>query len=153
MSWVRVYIHMVFSTKNRVSYLDSPDLRKKVFQHIKQNVADKGIWLDCVSGWHDHAHCLISLGKDQTISKVAQLIKGESSLWINQNNLTENKFVWQDDYWAVGVSESNIQPVRNYIHNQENHHSRSSFAHEVYEFMEKHGWSFIREDSSENQSE
>lgn len=136
MSWVRVYIHIVFSTKNREPFLNSSDLRKKVFQHIKQNASEKDIWLDCVNGWQEHAHCLISLGKEQIISKVAQLIKGESSFWINQNKLTENKFVWQDDYWAVGVSESHLQSVRDYIHNQEKHHSKKSFTDEVNELME-----------------
>ena len=79
MSWVRVYIHMVFSTKNREPFLNSSSLRKSVFQHFKQNASEKGIWLDCVNGYQEHTHCLISLGKEQTISKVAQLIKGESS--------------------------------------------------------------------------
>ncbi|PKP31255.1 MAG: transposase [Bacteroidetes bacterium HGW-Bacteroidetes-16] len=144
MSWVRVYIHMVFSTENGIPYLNSHELRKTVFQHIKLNAVEKSIWLECVNGWQDHAHCLISLGKDQTISKVAQLIKGESSYWINQQGLTENKFVWQDDYWVVGVGESQIKSVRNYIFNQEIHHSRNSFTEEMNDFMEKHGWSFIR---------
>ncbi len=108
MSWVRVYIHIVFSTKNREPFLNSKELRKQVFQHIKKNAEEKGIRLDCLNGWQEHAHCLISLGKEQSISKVTQLIKGESSFWINQNKLTENKFVWQDDYWVVGVSESHL---------------------------------------------
>jgi putative transposase len=145
MSWVRVYIHMVFSTKNRIPFLNSKELRKQVFQHIKKNAEEKEIWLDCVSGWQEHAHCLISLGKDQCISKVAQLIKGESSFWINQNKLMANKFEWQDDYWVVGVSESHLKNVRNYIHSQEEHHSNKSFTDEVNEFMEKYGWSFIKE--------
>ena len=144
MSWVRVYIHLVFSTKNREPFLNSPELRKKVFQHIKQNAEEKGIWLDCVSGWQDHTHCLISLGREQTISKVVQLIKGESSFWINQNNLTESKFEWQDDYWAVGVSESQVQVVRKYIHNQEQHHTKETFTSEVEDFMIKYGWSFVK---------
>ncbi len=145
MSWVRVYIHMVFSTKDRETFLNSSELRKKVFQHVKQNAAEKDIWLDSVNGWQEHAHCLISLGREQSISKVAQLLKGESSFWINQNELTENKFFWQDDYWAVGVSESHLLSVRNYIHNQEVHHSKKSFTEELNEFMEKYGWSFIKE--------
>lgn len=135
MSLVRVYIHMVFSTKNREPFLHSKELRKKVFQHIKQNAEEKNIWLDCVNGYQEHAHCLISLGKEQSISKVAQLIKGESSFWINQNKLTSEKFTWQDDYWVVGVSESHIQSVRNYIHSQEEHHSKKSFTDEVDKFM------------------
>ena len=146
MSWVRIYIHMVFATKNRVPYLNSHEMRKNVFQHMKQNASEKGIWLDCANGWQDHAHCLISLGKEQTISKVAQLLKGESSFWINQNNLTDPKFMWQDDYWAVGVSESRVKAVRQYIHNQETHHSKRLFTDEINDFMEKHGWSFIQEE-------
>ncbi|WP_309608156.1 IS200/IS605 family transposase [Flavobacterium sp.] len=145
MSWVRVYMHMVFSTKNREPFLNSKELRKKVFQHIKINADEKGIWLDCVNGWQEHAHCLISLGKEQTISKVAQLIKGESSFWINQNKLTSEKFIWQDDYWVVGVSESHLESVRKYIHHQEEHHSKKSFAEEVDGFMEKYGWNFKKE--------
>ena len=138
-------MHMVFSTKNREPFLNSQELRKQVFQHIKKNAEEKGIWLDCVNGYQEHAHCLISLGKEQTISKVAQLIKGESSFWINQNKLTDNKFVWQDDYWVVGVSESHLVSVRKYIHTQEEHHSKKSFTDEVDDFMKKYGWSFIKE--------
>ena len=144
MSWVRVYIHMVFCTKNRFPFLNSPELRKTVFQHIKTNAEEKEIWIDCVNGFQDHAHCLISLGREQTISKVAQLIKGESSFWINKNNLVHDKFMWQDDYWAVGVSESNVQTVRNYIHNQEAHHLKKTFAEEILDFNEKHGWSITK---------
>ena len=145
MSWVRVYMHMVFSTKNREPFLNSAELRRNVFEHIKNNAEEKGIWLDCINGYQEHAHCLVSLGKEQTIAKVAQLIKGESSYWINQHNLTSEKFVWQDDYWIVGVSESHLESVRKYIHNQEIHHSNQSFESEINNFMEKYGWSFLKE--------
>ena len=145
MSWVRVYIHMVFCTKNRESVLNSVELRKNVFQHIKLNAEEKDIWLDCVNGWQDHVHCLISLNKEQSISKVAQLIKGESSFWINKNKITKNKFIWQDDYWAVGVSESHLSAVREYILSQEQHHAKRLFTDEVKDFMEKYGWSYIIE--------
>lgn len=144
MSWVRVYLHMVFSTKNRQPFLNSSELRRNVFEHIKNYAEEKGIWLDCINGYQEHAHCLISLGKEQTISKVAQLIKGESSYWINQHNLTSEKFLWQDDYWIVGVSESHLESVRKYIHNQEIHHSNQSFESEINNLMEIYGWSFIK---------
>ena len=144
MSWVRVYIHIVFSTKNREPFLNSSSLRKSVFQHFKQNASEKGIWLDCVNGYQEHTHCLISLGKEQTISKVAQLIKGESSFWINKNKLTKQKFNWQDDFWAVGVSESHLKAVRNYIYEQETHHKTVPFSQEVDTFMKKHGWQLIK---------
>lgn len=132
---------MVFSTKNRVPFLDSKELRKQVFQHIKQNAAEKGIWLDCVNGYQDHAHCLISLGREQNISKIAQLIKGESSFWINKNKLTKNKFDWQDDYWAESVCH--IERIRKYIYNQEVHHSKNKFIKEIDDFMVKCDWESV----------
>ncbi len=84
-------------------------------------------------------HCLISLGKDLSISKVSQLIKGESSYWINKNKLTKEKFFWQDDYFAVSVSESQVQSLISYIKNQEEHHAKKTLAEEVDELMTKYG--------------
>jgi putative transposase len=144
MSWVRVYIHYVFSTKNKTPLLSSKEIRAKVCEHIMQNAREKDIWLYCVNGYHDHLHCLVSLGRTQTISEVARLIKGESSLWINKNKLTMGKFSWQDDFWAVGVSESHVKSVRGYIQNQEQHHRKVSFLEEVNDFMEKYGWEIIK---------
>lgn len=43
------------------------------------------------------------------------LIKGESSFWINKNQLTKAKFEWQDEYFAVYVSESLVDKVRDYL--------------------------------------
>ncbi len=111
--------------------------------HIKENAKEKDIWLDTVNGYHEHVHCLLSLNKEQSICKVTQLIKGESSNWINKNNILNGKFHWQDDYWAVGVSESHVALVRNYIHNQEEHHKKQTFAEEIERFMYKYGWHFI----------
>jgi putative transposase len=145
MSWVRIWVHLVFSTKNREPFLHSAKLRKQFFQHIKKNAQEKKIWLDCISGYADHAHCLISLGKDQTISNVSQLIKGESSFWINKNELSLKKFIWQDDYWAVSVSEGHLDQVRRYIYRQERHHGKIKFSEEVSEFMERYGWTYIRD--------
>ncbi|SKC14999.1 REP element-mobilizing transposase RayT [Dyadobacter psychrophilus] len=107
---------------------------------MHKNAWEKDIFLDAVNGYTDHAHCLVSLSREQTISKVAQLIKGESSFWINKNKLTKRKFMWQDDYWAVSVSERHVEIVRNYIKNQEEHHRKQSFKQENERFMKKYGW-------------
>ncbi len=143
MSWVRIWVHLVFSTKNKTPFLNSRELRDTVFGHISENAKEKNIWLDAVNGYKDHIHCLISLGREQTISKVAQLIKGESSFWINKNTLIPQKFEWQDDFWAVSVSESHVFRVRKYIETQEVHHEKKSFKEEIDEFMEKYGWSYV----------
>jgi len=137
MSWVRIYVHLVFCTKNREPFLNTFELRQKVFRHIKKNADEKEIWIESVNGYDNHVHCLISLGRDQTMSKIAQLIKGESSFWINNNHLTKDKFIWQDDYWVSGVSNSHVERVKKYIDNQEAHHSIVTFDSEVSKLIDK----------------
>ncbi len=138
MSFLKIYIHFVWSTKNRIHYLDTFDLRLKLWKHIKENGKEKGIFIDQVNGHSDHCHCLISLKSNQTIQNIAQLIKGESSHWVNENNLRTDKFQWQDEYFAVSVSESMLERVKNYIKNQETHHSKHSFEEEVEQIKIKY---------------
>lgn len=140
MAFVKVYIHFVWSTKNRNPFLSSKELRTEVWNHIQKNAKQKNIFIDFINGHAEHCHCLISLGIDQTIQKTMQLIKGESAYWINKNNLTESKFEWQDEYFAASVSESMVDRVREYIKNQENHHMKKSFHEEYDEFIEKYGF-------------
>jgi REP element-mobilizing transposase RayT len=118
--------------------LHSSELRQKYGQHIKENTASKGIFIDTINGYQEHCHCLISMGIDQTMSKLMQLLKGESSFWINKQNLCNRKFEWQDEYFAVSVSESILDKVRDYIKNQEEHHRKKSFQQEYEEFLEKY---------------
>jgi putative transposase len=139
MSYPRIWVHCVWTTKNREPLL-TKNIREKVFTHIKENAADKGIYIDIVNGYTDHIHCLISLKRKQNIADCLQLIKGESSFWINNNKLVNNKFKWQDDYFAVSVSQSQLNKLREYISNQEKHHQQKSFASEYKEFMNKYGF-------------
>lgn len=140
MPYVKVYIHFVWSTKNRYPYLNSKELRSKVWNHIRENAMEKGIFIDFINGYYDHCHCLVSLGIDQTIQRVMQLVKGESSFWINKNKLTIEKFEWQDEYFAGSVSESMLDKVREYIKNQEEHHSKRTFQQEYDDFITKYGF-------------
>jgi len=133
---------MVFATKNRKPLLHN-EIRYEVQKHIIANCKEKQIYLQAINGYTDHLHCLISLGKEQSIAKISQLIKGESSFWINENKLTAEQFSWQDDYFAVSVSHSQLESVINYIKNQEEHHSKKSFNDEVEEFISKYGFTHI----------
>ncbi len=140
MPFVKVYIHFVWSTKHRIPFLDTKELRTNVWDHIRENAHEKGIHIDYISGYSDHCHCLISLGFDQNIQKIMRLIKGESSYWINKNKLTKEKFRWQEEYLAMSVSESAVNRVRQYIKNQEAHHAKKSFQDEYEEIMRKYGF-------------
>lgn len=137
MPFIQIYIHLVFSTKDRYPFLKTTELRQKVWKHIHENARSKGIYIDFINGYAEHCHILLSLGTEQTLSKIVQLIKGESAFWINHNQLTASKFEWQNDYFAVSVSDSVIEKVRNYIARQEEHHRFKTFAEEYDEFMKR----------------
>ena len=139
MPFVKVYIHFVWSTKNRHPFFRTKEIRTQVWNHISENGKKKGVFIDFVNGYSEHCHCLVSLGIDQSIQKVVQLIKGESSFWINRSGLLTEKFEWQDEYFAVSVSESLLDRVRDYIKNQEIHHQNKSFQMEYDEFISKYG--------------
>ena len=146
MPFVKVFIHFVWSTKNRTPYLESKEIRAALWRHIKENGKEKGIFIDIVNGYREHCHCLVSLGREQTISKIMQLIKGEASNWFNKQKFIKNKLEWQDEYFAVSVSPSAINRVRNYIKNQEEHHLKKSFQEEYDEFIEKFGFQKFKDE-------
>jgi REP element-mobilizing transposase RayT len=130
----------VWTTKNRQVFL-SKKVKSKVIAHIKENALTKDIYIDSIDGGKDHLHALISLGAKQSVSELAQLLKGEASFWINKEKLVKGKFEWQDKYFAVSVSESILPTVRKYIRNQEEHHRVKPFFEEYDAFIKKYGFS------------
>jgi putative transposase len=144
MPYIRIWVHLVFATKKREP-LFKKDIREPVYQHIINNCKDKGIFLEIIGGYVEHIHCLISLGSMQTIAEVTQLIKGESSFWVNKNQLVTYKFEWQNDYYAVSVSESQVKKVIRYIENQEIHHACKSYEQEEKEIIDKYGFTLIND--------
>jgi hypothetical protein len=61
-----------------------------------------------------------------------------------QNPSGSGNFEWADEYFAVSVSESQINNVRDYIKNQEIHHKSKSWEDEYNEFIEKYGFKRIK---------
>ena len=145
MPFTKVMIHYIWATKNRFPSITT-ELKPLLINHIADNARKKGIHIDTLNCVKDHIHFLISLGTEQTIAKVAQLIKGESSYWVNQSGTTADKFEWQDEYIVLSVSESALAKVRTYIVNQEEHHKHKTLAlaEEYDEFLRIHALSAPR---------
>jgi REP element-mobilizing transposase RayT len=139
MPYTKVMLHFIWTTKNRMPII-TDELKPLLLSHIKQNSIKKDIFIDTLNCTEDHIHLLVSLGTEQTISKIAMLIKGESSFWANKAKLIKNKFEWQDEYIALSVSESAIDKVRQYILNQEEHHKKKTFLQEYEDFLKAHGF-------------
>jgi putative transposase len=134
----QIWLHYVWSTKN-CENLIVPKLRSELIFHIKEYGQQNDIYVDSVNGILDHIHLLIEMKPSQSPAQIANLIKGESSNWINQNNFLKVKFAWQNGYGVFSVSESQVKKVRNYILNQENHHQKVTYLQEVDKFVKAYG--------------
>ncbi len=146
MPFVKVYIHFVWSTKHRYRFLSTHNMQDLVWKHIRENALKKDIHIDFINGYSDHCHCLVSLGTGQRIQDIMQLIKGESAHWINQQGFCNEKFKWQNDYFAASVSESILNKTREYIKRQKIHHAAKPYRDELNDFLEIHGFERIQDD-------
>ncbi len=137
MSYVKVWIHAVWGTKNRVHVL-TKETREQVTNHIRENARKKEIHIDRLNGPADHLHCLFALNADHSVAKALQLMKGESAHWANDVGVTPSKFQWANEYYAVSVSESSLNRVRAYIDGQDEHHRMKRFDEEWEDLLK--GW-------------
>ncbi|MEJ2055763.1 MAG: IS200/IS605 family transposase [Calditrichaceae bacterium] len=142
MPFVRIWIHLIWSTKNRHPII-TQQLKPELLNHIIENAGKKEIYIDKINCVADHRHLLISLGASQTTSNATFLRKGESSHWVNKNKLIQGNFEWQDEYLAVSVSESHLEKIRHYIEKQEEHHRKNSFKDEYDQFIKKYGFKYL----------
>jgi putative transposase len=78
MSYIKINIHVIWSTKNRQRII-SGELKPKLLEHIRKNAKEKNIFIDFINCVQEHVHAIISLNSDQCIGKIMQMIKGESS--------------------------------------------------------------------------
>jgi len=137
MGFIRIWVHCVWTTKERIPYLKDP-IRGTVISHIRENATQKGIYIDHINGYLEHLHALISMGAIQNISEIMQKIKGESSFWINKSKLTGFRFEWQDDYYAVSIGMSQLDTLRKYIRNQATHHTKEPLEAELARLIEEY---------------
>ncbi len=139
MSHIRIWVHCVWGTKRRIAFFNEQNTLQTI-GHIRENAKEKDIYIDFINIHKDHVHCLLSLNTGHSIDKDIQMIKGENSFWINKNGIVQGKFSWAEEFFAISVSESNIDIVRDYIKNQEKHHAVKTWEDEYNQFLDKYGF-------------
>jgi REP element-mobilizing transposase RayT len=132
-----ILVHIVFSTKYRVAVLDE-SWRADLFAYIGGTVrAHKAALLEA-GGIEDHIHLLMKFHPQFAISSTVQLLKANSSRWINENRNTSSRFQWQRGYGAFTVSQSMVATVKKYIANQREHHRTQQFEQEYLQLLRLH---------------
>jgi REP element-mobilizing transposase RayT len=136
-SLAKVYLHVVFSTKNREPVL-LDEWRDELYRVIGGTANNLGCQSLIVGGMPDHVHILFQLGRTITIADAVGKIKSTSSLWLNQTHGSLTPFHWQSGYGAFSVSQSNVEAVRTYIQNQAQHHAKQSFQDELRDWLRRY---------------
>ncbi len=130
-------VHVIFSTKGR-NPLISNEFRERLYAYIGGIIRNEGATPLAIGGTADHIHFAAKVKSNQALSDLARKIKANSSNWINKNDLTKEKFAWQNGYGGFSVSASQIEKVKFYIENQAVHHQKKSFKEELTEILTKH---------------
>ena len=134
-SLAKIYVHIVFSTKNRFPFLSDPAIRKEMHAYLGGTFNELDCPIISVGGPADHIHALCILSKNLPVSEVIGKAKRSSSKWVKTKGRERGKFSWQAGYGAFSVSQSNVEQVRKYIQRQEEHHRKKTFQDEFREFL------------------
>ena len=135
-----LHYHLIFSTKGRVPSIE-PTLRARIHAYLGGVIrGTSGVALD-VGGTADHVHLVVGLKPTHTLADIVRVLKGDSSKWIH-DELGLKDFAWQEGYGAFTVSKSDVDAVRRYVQDQEEHHRKRSFQDEYRALLEKHGIDF-----------
>jgi REP element-mobilizing transposase RayT len=90
----------------------------------------------------DHIHLLASISKELPIADAMRVVKTNSSKWMHETFPEYCSFAWQAGYGAFSVSYSNLDSVKKYIANQEEHHRKVGFKEEFIALLKRHDLEF-----------
>jgi REP element-mobilizing transposase RayT len=137
-TYVSLYYHFVFSTKNRVPWINR-NIEQRLWEYLGGIARKNKMKALQVGGYLDHAHALILAPSTLTPSQIAQFLKGDSSSWIHEEFRGLRACAWQDGYGAFTVSCSDIHAAMRYIENQREHHRTKTFQEEYLALLKNHG--------------
>ena len=134
---VKIYVHIVFSTKNRDDLI-LPEIENELFAYIGGILRKYNSVLIAANGTENHFHLLISQSKNVSLSDLMRELKKASSLWIKTKGNDFGNFQWQAGFGAFSIGQSQIEPVKNYIAKQKQHHQTELFEDEYRKFLQRY---------------
>lgn len=137
-SYNKIWLHVVFATKERIPLINFA-IETKIYTHMREQLIEIGCPVRIINGMPDHVHLLFLQNPKMTVTDVVKQVKGNTSHWINEQNLISEKFAWQTGYAAYSVSESQLEKVFQYINHQKAHHQTKTFTTEYDGFIALHG--------------
>jgi putative transposase len=136
-TYTQIYVHVVFAVSARACVI-RPERKEELQKYIGGIVRQRKQKLIAINCMPDHAHALLRLKPDNSVSDLVGKIKTGSTNYINTQRWIGCRFSWQEGFGAFSVSQSHLNAVISYIRNQEEHHRRKTFCEEYLEFLDRH---------------
>lgn len=136
-SLVYNYMHITFSTKDRHPFIDK-NISAELFGYLGGICKNKGCNPIIIGGHKDHVHILCLLSQKIALMNLIEQFKSHSSKWIKTKGKQYQNFYWQRGYGGFSVNPTEIETVKNYIRNQEEHHKKKTFKEEYVAFLKKY---------------
>ncbi len=133
----QLHAHLVFSTHGRRRLLKG-DAAQRVHSQLGSILREEDVIPNCIDGYEDHVHLLISFKPTHRLSDVVRILKSKSSKWINESATGLHAFAWQRGYSIFSVSHSQLDIVRRYIDSQGEHHRQINFLEELKIMLARH---------------
>ena len=132
----QIYLQAVFAVKYRNAVLDT--LWRLQLQGVIGNLINEtGCKTIIVNGVEDHMHCFLGLRPVVSVSELMKTVKAKSSKYINDHNLTKERFEWQEGYGVFSYRHRDVDQMYKYIQNQEVHHQKQSFKDEYLDLLKE----------------
>ena len=132
-----VYVHLVFSTKERVPFLRHKTIRDSLHPYLGKISKQLRCAPIITGGVEDHVHLLARFGRTITQAEWVKELKRVSNLWLKEQHSIQD-FEWQGGYADFSVSASNLETVKKYIANQQYHHRKMNFQDELRTLLRRH---------------
>ena len=133
-TYSQIYLHYVFSVKYRHALI-RPSFEEALYKYISGIIKGQNQTLIRINGMPDHVHILLRLRPAMAPSKLIQLVKLNSSKWINENKLCPIRFRWQIGGGIFSVDPNRVSSLIKYIDNQKIHHGHNTFEEEYINLL------------------
>ena len=133
-SLASLLIHIIFSTKDRLPFIDAK-VEGELYRYLSS------VFVACespalkIGGTTNHVHILCRLSRARPLSDVIEKVKTSSSKWIKMKGATYRKFFWQNGYAAFSIGQSGVSRLISYMETQKEHHKKRSFQDELRAFL------------------
>ena len=139
-SKIEVFVHYVWTTKNREFLIES-DMERRLNRVIGHEI----IRLKCkplaFGVLPDHLHVAVKMHSTVAVASLAQAMKGVSSRMLNAEFHFDSAFDWQNRYGAFSIGRGEeLKRVLAYVRHQKEHHAQGDVWHEWEEAETEDEW-------------